>query len=111
MPRRSAAGGESGAPRAQRGTRLKATTERAFLATPAQMPDVTEKACPSLPTVRNGSSLIRTTATIDVVPKARRSAGLEPHRMFTGRHRRHTGSGEQGRDDRTHPRVSQAPHQ
>src|SRR6476646_5445341 len=30
-PRRSAAGGETGAPRAQRGTRLKATTERAFL--------------------------------------------------------------------------------
>src|SRR6202035_1524604 len=28
---RSAAGGETGAPRAQRGTRLKATTERAFL--------------------------------------------------------------------------------
>ena len=30
-PRRSATGGETGAPRAQRGTRLKATTERAFL--------------------------------------------------------------------------------
>src|SRR5262249_29940979 len=28
---RSAAGGETGVPRAQRGTRLKATTERAFL--------------------------------------------------------------------------------
>src|SRR6516164_9836681 len=28
---RPAAGGETGAPRAQRGTRLKATTERAFL--------------------------------------------------------------------------------
>src|SRR5436305_13823293 len=49
-----AAGGETGAPRAQRGTRLKATTERAFLATPARMPGLTEKACPSLPTVRNG---------------------------------------------------------
>src|SRR5205085_9741149 len=34
-----AAGGETGAPRAQRGTQLKATTERAFLATPARMPD------------------------------------------------------------------------
>ena len=34
-----AAGGETGAPRAQRGTRLKATTERAFLVTPARMPD------------------------------------------------------------------------
>src|SRR5207248_2347700 len=33
-----AAGGETGAPRAQRGTPLKATTERAFLATPARMP-------------------------------------------------------------------------
>jgi hypothetical protein len=36
---RSAAGGETGAPRSQRGTRLKATTERAFLVVPARMPD------------------------------------------------------------------------
>lgn len=47
----------TGAPRSQRGTRLKATTERAFLVstgipTPAR---ATEKACPSLPGVRAGN--------------------------------------------------------
>src|SRR6266567_980887 len=46
----------TGAPRSQRGTRLKATTDRAFLVstgipTPAR---ATEKACPSLPGVRAG---------------------------------------------------------
>ena len=39
MLMRSAAGGETGAPRSQRGTRLKATTERAFLVVPAPMPE------------------------------------------------------------------------
>src|SRR4030095_8470965 len=48
----------TGAPRSQRGTRLKATTDRAFLVstgipTPAR---ATEKACPSLPGVRAGNS-------------------------------------------------------
>jgi hypothetical protein len=47
----------TGAPRSQRGTRLKATTDRAFLVstgspTPAR---ATEKACPSLPGVRAGN--------------------------------------------------------
>ena len=51
---RSAAGGETGAPRSQRGTRLKATTERAFL-DPRRECRLTEKACPSLPAVRNGT--------------------------------------------------------
>src|SRR5262249_60676890 len=46
----------TGAPRSQRGTRLKATTDRAFLVstgspTPAR---ATEKACPSLPGERAG---------------------------------------------------------
>src|ERR1700752_4197162 len=48
--------GRTGAPRSQRGTRLKATTDRAFLVstggpTPAR---ATEKACPSLPGERAG---------------------------------------------------------
>src|SRR5690349_19278153 len=47
----------TGAPRSQRGTRLKATTDRAFLVstgipTPAR---ATEKACPSLPGERAGN--------------------------------------------------------
>ena len=47
----------TGAPRSQRGTRLKATTDRAFLVstgspTPAR---ATEKACPSLPGERAGA--------------------------------------------------------
>src|SRR5262249_23285599 len=48
----------TGAPRSQRGTRLKATTDRAFLVstgspTPAR---ATEKACPSLPAERGETS-------------------------------------------------------
>src|SRR5260370_30410457 len=48
--------GRTGAPRSQRGTRLKATTDRAFLVstgipTPAR---ATEKACASFPGVRSG---------------------------------------------------------
>ena len=57
---RSAAGGETGAPRSQRGTRLKATTDRAFLVS-AGFPSAgvaTEEACSSLPAVRNGGSPI-----------------------------------------------------
>ena len=61
---RPAAGGETGAPRSPRGTRLKATTERAFLVTAGANAGDTEKACPSLPAVRNGISLIRTKAAI-----------------------------------------------
>src|SRR6202163_940959 len=47
----------TGAPRSQRGTRLKATTDRAFLVS-AGFPSAganTEEACPSLPGVRAGS--------------------------------------------------------
>src|SRR5690242_12187828 len=48
----------TGAPRSQRGTRLKATTDRAFLVSTGLPPPAraTEKACPSLPGVRAGSS-------------------------------------------------------
>src|SRR5262249_6703980 len=53
-----------GAPRSQRGTRLKATTDRAFLVstgipTPAR---ATEKACPSLPGERAGKFPNQSTA-------------------------------------------------
>src|SRR5439155_11248836 len=46
----------TGAPRSQRGTRLKATTDRAFLVSTGIPPPAraTEKACPSLPGVRAG---------------------------------------------------------
>src|SRR5204863_6740906 len=48
----------TGAPRSQRGTRLKATTDRAFLVSTGIPPPAraTEKACPSLPGVRAGNS-------------------------------------------------------
>src|SRR4051794_6659471 len=60
----------TGAPRSPRGTRLKATTERAFLVLPAQMPDH-RRGLSFLPGVRNGIfSLIRTKAAIDVVAGA-----------------------------------------
>src|SRR3977135_886629 len=102
---RSAAGGETGAPRSQRGTRLKATTERAFL-DPRRQCRLTEKACPSLPTVRNGLSLIRTKAAIDVVPKARlsrvASITADSHHAAALRARPQDRIGEQGRDDHTH---------
>src|SRR5439155_9609955 len=47
----------TGAPRSQRGTRLKATTDRAFLVSAGFPPAGanTEEACPSLPGVRAGS--------------------------------------------------------
>ena len=56
----------TGAPRAQRGTRLKATTERAFLvsASPPPAGANTEEACPSLPGVRMGSPLQSTAAQL-----------------------------------------------
>src|SRR6202008_5195472 len=54
----------TGVPRSQRGTRLKATTDRAFLVstgspTPAR---ATEKACPSLPGERAGKFPNQSTA-------------------------------------------------
>src|SRR5215470_9243468 len=47
----------TGAPRSQRGTRLKATTDRAFLVSTGIPPPAraTEKACPSLPGERAGA--------------------------------------------------------
>src|SRR5271168_1258703 len=47
----------TGAPRSQRGTRLKATTDRAFLVSTGIPPPAraTEKACPSLPGDRAGN--------------------------------------------------------
>ena len=61
---RPAAGGETGEPRSQRGTRLKATTERAFLVSAGLPPParVTEEACSSLPAVRIGISPIQSKA-------------------------------------------------
>src|SRR5438132_14357800 len=54
----------TGAPRSQRGTRLKATTDRAFLDSTGIPPPAraTEKACPSLPGVRAGASPNQSTA-------------------------------------------------
>ena len=72
--------------RSQRGTRLKATTEGLFWYCRRQCRD-TEKACPSLPAVRNGISLIRTKAAIDgdasSAPHVRdaRIAGDSPGRL------------------------------
>ena len=64
----------TGAPRSQRGTRLKATTDRAFLVstgipTPAR---ATEKACPSLPGVRAGNSQPIHGSTFGLSPRPRR---------------------------------------
>src|SRR5437868_242146 len=54
----------TGAPRSQRGTRLKATTDRAFLVSTGIPPPAraTEKACPSLPGERAGNSPNQSTA-------------------------------------------------
>src|SRR2546426_4973262 len=72
----------TGAPRSPRGTRLKATTERAFLGPPARVPDH-RRGLSILPGVRNGSfSLIRTKAAIDVMLGAH-CAGRSHHRRFT----------------------------
>src|SRR5258707_11898770 len=63
---RSAAGGETGAPRSQRGTRLKATTERAFL-DPGANAGRLKRLVLLCQQCGTGSSLIRTKATIAVV--------------------------------------------
>src|ERR1700730_14045889 len=54
----------TGAPRSQRETRLKATTDRAFLVSAGFPPAGanTEEACPSLPGVRAGSLPNQSTA-------------------------------------------------
>src|ERR1700728_3346925 len=61
---RPAAEGETGNARSQRATRLKATTEGLFWFAAGANAGDTERACPSLPAVRNGISLIRTKAAI-----------------------------------------------
>src|SRR5882757_11488451 len=75
----------TGAPRSQRGTRLKATTDRAFLVstgipTPAR---ATEKACPSLPGVRAGNSQPIHGSTTSVLES---KASSRLHRAATPRH-------------------------
>src|SRR5712671_5360746 len=62
---RSAAGGETGAPRSQRGTRLKATTERAFL-DPGVNAGRLKRLVLLCQQCGTGHSLIRTKATIAV---------------------------------------------
>src|SRR3954454_18592506 len=69
---RSAAGGETGAPRSPRGTRLKATTERAFL-DPGANAGRLKRLVLLCQQCGTGHSLIRTKATIIVVPKRVRS--------------------------------------
>src|SRR6202166_3594080 len=71
---RPAAGGETGIASSPLATRLKATTEGLFwFATGANAGD-TERACPSLPAVRNGISLIRTKAAITVTQQVAHAA-------------------------------------
>src|SRR5580692_10152232 len=91
-------------------TRLKATTEGIFWLTTRANAGDTERACPSLPAVRNGVSLIRTKAAITVTQRIRnpaeRRASQEVHLggYAVGRIR------ELVRNDHTHPRISQASH-
>src|SRR6266508_586708 len=63
---RSAAGGETGAPRSPRGTRLKATTERAFL-DPGGNAGRLKRLVLLCQQCGTGHSLIRTKAAIDVM--------------------------------------------
>ncbi len=67
-------------------TRLKATTEGLFWMTAGANAGDTERACPSLPAVRNGISLIRTKAAITVTQSVRdrgsvRVTGGSPRRL------------------------------
>src|SRR5262249_46413004 len=74
----------TGAPRSPRGTRLKATTERAFLVLPAQNAGSPKRlVLLSGRAERELNSLIRTKAAIDVMlarTQARLSASQEVHR-------------------------------
>src|SRR5580704_8195819 len=89
-------------------TRLKATTEGLFWMTAGVNAGDTERACPSLPAVRNGISLIRTKAAITATPALRTVAEPRPSQEV------HLGGyaasriEELGRDDHTHPRISKA---
>src|SRR5258708_6022374 len=77
----------TGAPRSQRGTRLKATTDRAFLVstgspTPAR---ATEKACPSLPGERAGNSPNQSTAAqsgLSLLASLRLHRAMWPERSY-----------------------------
>lgn len=77
----------TGAPRSQRGTRLKATTDRAFLVstggpTPAR---ATEKACPSLPGDRAGNSPNQSTAAqsgLSLLASTRLHRAMWPKRSY-----------------------------
>src|SRR5216684_8324891 len=107
---RSAAGGETGVPRAQRGTRLKATTERAFLVS-AGFPTAgvaTEEACSSLPAVRNGIFPFQSKAAQRV--ESPRSPGASPSRTGDELTTRITGrfaarSPGESANDRAHPPI------
>src|SRR5580704_4880268 len=71
---RPAAGGGTGIARSQQAPRRKSTTEGLlWFATGANAGD-TERACPSLPAVRNGISLIRTKAAITATQRFRKLA-------------------------------------
>ena len=99
----------TGAPRSPRGTRLKATTERAFLVLPAQNAGSPKRLVLLAGRAeRDLNSLIRTKAAIDVMlarasPPERITGGSSggcaamPDRERTG-------------DDSTHPRIPQAAH-
>src|SRR5205085_1454967 len=83
----------TGAPRSQRGTRLKATTDRAFLVSTGIPPPAraTEKACPSLPGVRAGSSQPIHGSTVGLVSRrcrvsiVRHAVGAYPTSFWTVR--------------------------
>ena len=76
----------TGAPRSQRGTRLKATTDRAFLVSTGIPPPAraTEKACPSLPGVRRENSRPIHGSTI----RSEFKASSRLHRAATPKHSR-----------------------
>src|SRR6202044_1322017 len=64
----------TGNARSPRATRLKATTEGLFWFAAGANAGDTERACPSLPAVRNGVSLIRTKAAITATQRIRNPA-------------------------------------
>ena len=78
----SAAGGETGVPRSPRGTRLKATTERAFSSLFALQRQRTRRGLSILPTVRRGSPFqSKAVHAVDPTPLAfptRRSGKSSP---------------------------------
>src|SRR5580698_2031717 len=69
----------------------------------------TERACPSLPAVRNGVSLIRTKAAIAWRDEFRIPRSRVRHRRFTLGGNAAGRIEELGPDDRTHPRIPEEP--